>query len=269
MQVGGIIFQSILSLFIFCFTLYARDIPEVIGVCGDSISRAFNTGDFPFVDAPHHSWATGYDPFDSVFSHYERLMEIYDTDRIIAYNFAISGAKSADFPRQATKMSEKNPDYVMVFTGNNDLCRRHFNDITPLVQFEENIRSGLDILIKKNEDIKILLVSLPDHLGLVDAGIIKGCNWLREELRICTVIREDMTDQEVKDFIHISDSYDRVLQKLAEYYSDNVIYSEGIKHLGLIPDYISPLDCFHPTRIAQGIIAEVTWSEGFWELTAK
>src|SRR5438552_17102498 len=59
--------------------------PSSIASTGDSITRAFNTCSFPFVDCPQNSWSTG--SSGTVNSHYRR---------ILAANAAISGRSFND-----------------------------------------------------------------------------------------------------------------------------------------------------------------------------
>src|SRR6059058_2275961 len=59
--------------------------PSSIASAGDSITRAFNTCSFPFIDCPRNSWSTG--SSSAVNSHYLR---------ILAANPAISGRNFND-----------------------------------------------------------------------------------------------------------------------------------------------------------------------------
>src|SRR6266540_4978017 len=59
--------------------------PNSIASTGDSITRAFNTCAFPFLDCPQNSWSTG--SSNTVNSHYRR---------ILAVNPAISGRNLND-----------------------------------------------------------------------------------------------------------------------------------------------------------------------------
>lgn len=66
--------------------------PTSMAAAGDSITKAYNTGFWPFTDAPRNSWSTG----GSVESHYRRILsaEVSIQDR--NFNHAVTGAKMVD-----------------------------------------------------------------------------------------------------------------------------------------------------------------------------
>src|SRR5215207_11615330 len=70
--------------------------PNSMAALGDSITRAFNTCIFPFVDCPANSWATGTNA--TVNSFYSRLLAVNPGISGHLFNDARSGAKIADLP---------------------------------------------------------------------------------------------------------------------------------------------------------------------------
>ena len=81
-------------------TASAATYPNSIASTGDSITRAFNTGFFPFTDAPANSWSTGTNL--TVSSQYLRLLALTPSISGKNYNDARSGARMADLSGQMT-----------------------------------------------------------------------------------------------------------------------------------------------------------------------
>src|SRR5438067_13507783 len=67
--------------------------PSSIASTGDSITRAFNTCSFPFVDCPQNSSSTG--SSSAVNIHYRRILTAIAAIRGRNYNDANTGAKRA------------------------------------------------------------------------------------------------------------------------------------------------------------------------------
>ncbi|HEY5629376.1 MAG TPA: SGNH/GDSL hydrolase family protein, partial [Candidatus Limnocylindrales bacterium] len=91
-----------------------------IASTGDSITRGYNTGTFPYSDNPSASWSTGTN--STVVSHYTRLLALNSAIAGHVYNDAKSGAKMADLNGQMTTVVGQKPDYVTVLMGANDVC---------------------------------------------------------------------------------------------------------------------------------------------------
>src|SRR5215208_6466456 len=86
--------------------------PTSMASTGDSITRAYNTGFFPYVDNPAGSWSTG--TTTSVSSHYLRLLA--HSPKLKGHNFndARSGAKMADLQAQMATVVAQQVGYVTV-----------------------------------------------------------------------------------------------------------------------------------------------------------
>src|SRR5213596_1011740 len=84
--------------------------PSSIASTGDSITRAFNTCSFPFVDCPQNSWSTG--SSGTVNSHYRR---------ILAANVAISG-RSFNDAKTGARMNALGGQVTMAVFQGAGLC---------------------------------------------------------------------------------------------------------------------------------------------------
>jgi len=97
----------------------ATPLPRSMASTGDSITRAYNTGFFPYLDNPSASWSTGTN--SSVRSHYSRLLALQPAISGHAYNDAKSGAKMVDLAGQLTTAANQHVQYVTVLMGGNDI----------------------------------------------------------------------------------------------------------------------------------------------------
>jgi len=102
---------------IFGFTLLlpvaaqAGTYPNSMAATGDSITRAYNTGTFPYTDNPGASWSTGTN--STVESHYSRLLALHASIRGKNFNDAKSGAKMADLNGQMSSVVSQRVGYVI------------------------------------------------------------------------------------------------------------------------------------------------------------
>src|SRR3989442_10502461 len=96
----------------------ATGLPNSIAATGDSITRAYNTGFWPFTDNPAGSWSTG--TTTSVNSHYLRIRARKSAINGNAFNDAKSGALMRDLNGQMQVVAARHVDYVTVLMGGND-----------------------------------------------------------------------------------------------------------------------------------------------------
>src|SRR6187455_1522417 len=86
--------------------------PRSMAATGDSITRAYNTGWFPYVDNPAASWSSGTN--STVRSHYSRILALNPVISGRNWNDAKSGAKMVDLNGQMTTVAGRHVDYVTV-----------------------------------------------------------------------------------------------------------------------------------------------------------
>ena len=127
---------------------------------GDSIGEA-EAADGTVGSINHESvWSTGFSASDPVNSLNERF-EATDANgyyentstRDATFNQAISGSVMADFAAQAQLVVDAAPTLpdaaagqISVFLGNNDVCADTVAGMTPVADFANQFRAGLDIL---------------------------------------------------------------------------------------------------------------------------
>src|ERR671911_1652401 len=84
--------------------------PSSMASTGDSITRAFNTCSFPYIDCPSNSWSTG--SSSSVNSHYRRILAVNGAIAGRNFNDGQTGADMADLNGQVARAVAQGAQYV-------------------------------------------------------------------------------------------------------------------------------------------------------------
>jgi len=134
--------------------------PNSMAATGDSITRAFNTCSFPFIDCPQNSWATGTEA--TVNSFYLRIRAVNRAIEGRAFNDARSGARMADLSGQIANVVRQRVEYVTIAMGANDVCTGSEESMTSVASFESSLRSALNTLTRELPSVKISLGSVPN-----------------------------------------------------------------------------------------------------------
>lgn len=125
--------------------------PFAVAVYGDSFTAAADPG---HGDNPALSWATGTLPgIDSVL---ERLRAAHPD--AVAENAAFSGARMADFPRQAAHTAA-GADEVLVWLGINDLCA---TEPTDPGAFDAQTAAAFATIERLHPDARVVVYAVPD-----------------------------------------------------------------------------------------------------------
>ena len=134
--------------------------PSSIASTGDSITRAFNTCSFPFVDCPQNSWSTG--SSSAVNSHYRRILAANAAISGRNYNDAQTGAKMAGLNGQVGAAVAQQVDYVTVLMGANDVCTSSVSRMTPAATLAAQLRTALQTLSAGLPNARIFVASVPN-----------------------------------------------------------------------------------------------------------
>lgn len=243
--------------------------PDSMASTGDSITRAYNTGFFPFVDNPGGSWSTGTNT--TVASHYSRLLALNPAIRGRNYNDAKSGARMADLNGQIATVVTQHADYATVLMGGNDVCTSSPATMTSVDAFTTQLRTAMDTLTAGSPTTRVYVVSIPSVSRLWST--LKGSatarfvwslfgvcqSMLKNPLSTATadVERRAAVDQRERDF---NDALESVC---AEYnrcrFDGNAVFNFAFSAAD-----ISTRDYFHPSLTGQKDIAAGTWAAGFF-----
>jgi lysophospholipase L1-like esterase len=234
--------------------------PNSMAAIGDSITRAMNT-EITFGDKPKHSWSTGDDPSDEVISHYEMILNENPKIKDNNHNYAVSGSKVNDIYNQAQEVinMDPKPEYITILIGGNDACAPSLKEMTDLNVFENEFDRTLSLLTEKLPETRILVVGLPDIYQLYDIGHKKGCTLVWDIANICRALTDPSnTEEDRLKFRERVIEYNKILKRITEKY--NQVYSSSVFNYQFKEEDIT-WDCFHPSKIGQKKIAELTWAD--------
>lgn len=134
--------------------------PNSMAATGDSITRAFNTCSFPFIDCPQNSWATGTER--TVDSFYLRILERNAGIREHLHNDAVSGAKMAELPGQVSTAIGQGVEYLVIEMGANDVCTSEEGTMTSVASYKSNLESALRSFTERLPNARISVGSIPN-----------------------------------------------------------------------------------------------------------
>jgi lysophospholipase L1-like esterase len=241
--------------------------PSSIASTGDSITRAFNTGSFPLLDAPSNSWSTGSNA--SVNSHYRRLLALNPAISGRAYNVAQSGADMADLNGQAQLAVALNVQYVTVLMGANDVCASSEAAMTPVSTFRAQFEAAMETVTSGSPQATVFVVSIPDVYRLwqiwhTDANarlawrLTGFCKSMLA--RPGSTAPEDMARRERVREREIA--YNRTLADVCALFAACTYDGGAVFSYRFERKDVSTRDYFHPSLEGQRVLAAVTWAAG-------
>jgi lysophospholipase L1-like esterase len=245
----------------------ADGLPRSMAALGDSMTRAFILCDGSG-DCPEASWSTG--SAAEVRSHSQRLSEA-SGQSTRAHNVAVSGATVAGLAGQARRAVAAGADYVTVLIGANDACAPSEADMTPVAAYSADFERALSTVVTGLPRARILVVSIPDLLRLWQVGRDDErvlAVW--QQLSICQSMLADPTDESAEAGARRA----RVRQRVVDYNTAMSVacgrHPTCRSDRGAVFDYdftiemVSERDYWHPSRVGQRTISEVSWAAGYW-----
>ncbi|HEX7292573.1 MAG TPA: SGNH/GDSL hydrolase family protein, partial [Conexibacter sp.] len=134
--------------------------PNSMAATGDSITRAFNTCSFPFIDCPQNSWATGTEA--TVNSFYLRIRERNRGIEGRANNDARSGARMSNLPEQVNTAVSQRVEYLVVEMGANDVCTSEVGTMTTVASYRTNFETAMRTVTERLPSTRISVGSIPN-----------------------------------------------------------------------------------------------------------
>ncbi|MGN6372334.1 MAG: SGNH/GDSL hydrolase family protein [Solirubrobacteraceae bacterium] len=239
--------------------------PNSMDALGDSITRAFNTCSFPFVDCVENSWATGTN--SKVDSYYLRLLAVNPAISGHNYNYAVSGAKMVELNGQAEKAVSRNVELVGVLMGANDACTSSLSTMTSVATYQSEFEQAMNTLTGGLPAVQIHIGSLPNVYRLweifhTNSSAVNTWN----SLKICQSLLANptstaTTDEERRIQVRKRvEEFDSVLQSVcAKYTQCKYDNGAGFKTQFATND-VSTRDYFHPSVEGQALIASIAWT---------
>jgi lysophospholipase L1-like esterase len=242
--------------------------PDSMASTGDSITRAFNTGPIPFIDAPGNSWSTGSRP--SVASHYVRILSAHPQIAGRAFNDARSGARMRDLAGQAAVAVAQDVDYVTVLMGANDVCRSSESAMTAVADFRAQLESAMATLSAGLPDARIYVTSIPDVYRLW--FVLKGSFWARltwQTFGICQSMLANplstaQADVDRRARVRARNiAFNNELAAVCARYIHCRYDGGAVFATQFVPSDVSTRDYFHPSLQGQTRLASISWAAGF------
>jgi lysophospholipase L1-like esterase len=242
--------------------------PSSIASTGDSITRAFNTGLLPYLDAPWNSWSTG--TSSSVNSHYRRIFAANPLIAGRSFNAAVSGADMADLAGQVQRVVSQGAQYVTILMGANDACASSEASMTPVATFAAQLSSALAALSAGLPDARIFVVSVPDIFNLwaiYKDSFTARLVWSFAGICQSMLARPGSTAQAD------ADRRARVRQRVVDYnaqlsqicasfvhcrFDGNAVFGTAFARSD-----VTTRDYFHPSLSGQARLAAITWAATF------
>jgi lysophospholipase L1-like esterase len=233
----------------------------VMGALGDSITTAFDS--YHILSEKSGNWSSGWGKFEDFESHKIKLEKLLEKP-VVAFNMAIPGVTSRMLGFQTKRLLKKAkaPDYVTILIGANDACRWKDNYKKDLEKYKNNVASSVANLTLANPKVKILLVPVPNMNRLWELGKDnKKCLAVWRGLNLCNpLFGRNVTDEGRERFSERIKGINSTLKEISEKYPTNVAYYDFLTEIEFDEEYISEIDCFHPSAYGQKMIADVTFN---------
>jgi lysophospholipase L1-like esterase len=242
--------------------------PSSMASTGDSITRAFNTCSFPFVDCPQNSWSTG--SSSTVNSHYRRILAANPAISGRNFNDAKTGARMNALNGQVTTAVAQGADYVTILMGANDVCTSSVASMTPTATLEAQLQAAVQTLSAGSPNARIYVVSIPNvyrlweilhtNFGAVLTWTLGG---------ICQSLLANPASNAPADVARRQQVYQRTvddnaaLSRVCAQYIHCRFDGNAAFDIQFVPSEVSTRDYFHPSLSGQARAAAVTWAAGF------
>lgn len=247
----------------------AAPLPNSMASTGDSITRAFNTSWFPFVDNPAASWSTG--TSTTVNSHYRRILARNSAISGKNFNHAKSGARMVDLNAQVVAVNTRKVHYVTILMGGNDVCTSTEALMTEVVDFRAQFQTAMTTLTSGSPNANVYVVSIPNAYQLW--AILKDNASARNawsSYGICqsllvNPLSEEQVDKDRRLAVQQRNiDFNTQLAQVCAGYTRCRFDSNAVFNTAFTPSDISTRDYFHPSLAGQKKLAEVSWAKGFW-----
>ena len=236
--------------------------PNSMAATGDSITRAFNTCSFPFIDCPQNSWATGTET--AVDSFYLRILERNAGIREHLHNDAVSGARMAELPSQVSNAISQGVEYLVVEMGANDVCTSEEGNMTSVASYRSNLESAMRTFTERLPSARISVGSIPNIYwlwSLLHTNSSAVSTW--NSLGICQSMLRNPTstsreDEERRLRVQTREiEFNNVLAEVCARYANCQFDRNTGYEFRFEAREVNTRDYFHPTVRGQATIARI------------
>jgi hypothetical protein len=242
--------------------------PSSMASTGDSITRAFNTCSFPFVDCTANSWSTG--TSSTVNGVYRRVLALNSAISGRNSNDAKTGAKMVDLTGQVTTAGSQGVELVTILMGANDVCTSSETSMTPVATLRAQFQAGLDTLTKALPNARIAVSSIPNIYNLwsilrtsSSARLVWGLYGICQSMLANpgSSAQADV-DRRARVAQRNRDDNDAIAAVCAQYvhcrFDDYAFYNTVFT-----TSDVSTRDYFHPSVAGQAKAAATAWASSF------
>jgi lysophospholipase L1-like esterase len=242
--------------------------PNSIASTGDSITRAYNTCSFPYVDCPANSWSTG--TSTTVNSVYGRILAANPLVNGRNYNDAKTGGKMTDLNGQVTTAGSQHAELVTILMGANDVCTSSESTMTPVDTLRAQMTTALHTLSSQLPDARIAVSSIPNiyrlwqvlHTNFAAVTVWSLAGICQSMLKNPMSTAQADVDRRARVAQRNSDDNDAIRDVCAQFIHcrfDNY----AAYNLQFSASDVTTRDYFHPNVSGQAKAAATAWAAGF------
>jgi hypothetical protein len=242
--------------------------PSSLASTGDSITRAFNTCSFPYIDCPQNSWSTG--TSSTVNSIYRRILVANPAISGRNHNDAKTGGRMADLNGQATTAAAQGVEMVTVLMGANDVCTSSDTTMTPVATLRAQLAQALATFSAARPDARIAVSSIPNvyHLWeILHTNLAAVSVW--SLFGICQSLLKNPLSGAQADVARRArvaqrtrDDNDAIRDTCALYVHCR-FDGYAAYNLAFTTGDVTTRDYFHPSVSGQAKAAATAWASGF------
>ena len=240
--------------------------PTSMAAIGDSITRATDVCCW-YGDHPRHSWSTGGWPFDSIRSHYERLLALNPAIFGRNYNDARAGARMRDAPGQAQVAVTQGARYVTILMGANDVCTSSISTMTSVADFRAQFTATMNTLASGlPAGSHVFVSSIPNVYRLWSLfRHDPTAQFVWSIAQICqSMLSPANTEQDRQTVLAREQAFNQVLAEVCAQYVMCRFDDFAVFDYPFAANHVSRLDYFHPSLSGQAVLASVTWAHSWW-----
>jgi lysophospholipase L1-like esterase len=246
----------------------ASSLPSSMAALGDSITRAYDVC-CSYGDHPGQSWSTGSTSYDGIASHYERIRRVNSAITGRGYNDAVSGAKMAAAPGQATQAVTQGARYVTILLGANDLCTSSPSTMTSTTTFRAQFSQAMATLMAQDRKPYVFVSSIPNLYQLwqvLHTNSLARRAWAN--FHICqSMLAATNTETQRQQVVAREEALNQILAEECAKYPRCRWDGGAIYNYQFSTSQVSSLDFFHPSLSGQAALARVTWTASWWPST--
>jgi lysophospholipase L1-like esterase len=232
---------------------------------GDSITQAYDVC-CSYGDHPGQSWSTGSTSYDGITSHYERIRQLNSAIAGDGYNDAVTGAKMAAAPTQATQAVNQGARYVTILLGANDLCTASPSTMTSPGDFRAQFSQAMATLMAQDRKPYVFVSSIPNLYQLWAVLHTNSlARWAWSNFHICqSMLAATNTETQRQQVRSREETFNEILADVCTQYPRCRWDNKAVYNYQFSASQVSALDFFHPSLSGQAALARVTWAASWW-----